>query len=31
VNSAREKTVIGQKAQGIAGPDKVDNKLEVKN
>jgi hyperosmotically inducible protein len=31
VNSEREKTAIGKKAQGIAGPDKVDNELEVKN
>jgi hyperosmotically inducible periplasmic protein len=31
VNSEREKAAIGKKAQGIAGPDKVDNELEVKN
>ena len=31
VNSEQERTSIGKKAQAIAGPDKVDNQLEVKN
>jgi hyperosmotically inducible protein len=31
VNSEQERTEIGKKAQAIAGPDKVDNQLEVKN
>ncbi len=31
VDSEQEKTVIGQKAGAIAGADKVDNELEVKN
>lgn len=31
VNSEQEKTVIGKKAEAIAGADKVDNELEVKN
>jgi hyperosmotically inducible periplasmic protein len=31
VNSEQERTAIGRKAQAIAGPDKVDNQLEVKN
>ena len=31
VNSEREKAAIGKKALEIAGPDKVDNELEVKN
>jgi hyperosmotically inducible protein len=31
VNSEQERTAIGKKAQAIAGPDKVDNQLEVKN
>jgi len=31
VKSEQEKTVIGQKAEAIAGADKVDNELEVKN
>jgi osmotically-inducible protein OsmY len=31
VNSEEERTAIGKKAQSIAGPDKVDNQLEVKN
>jgi hyperosmotically inducible protein len=31
VNSEREKAAIGEEAQRIAGPDKVDNELEVKN
>jgi hyperosmotically inducible periplasmic protein len=31
VNSEQEKTVIGKKAEAIAGSDKVDNELEVKN
>jgi len=31
VDSEQEKTVIGKKAEAIAGADKVDNQLEVKN
>ena len=31
VKSEEEKTTIASKAQAIAGPDKVDNQLEVKN
>jgi hyperosmotically inducible protein len=31
VNSEQEKVAIASKAQAIAGPNKVDNQLEVKN